>query len=86
MDLVRKYIVHDSDEASPLLPMHVALVNEDGSEFGGGAAASAATVSKAGVVKKMSGVAPLAESATNADVIATVNDLISKAKSAGVMA
>ena len=40
MDLVQKYIVHDSDEASPLLPMHVALVNEDGSEFGGGAAAS----------------------------------------------
>lgn len=84
MDLVQKYVVHDSDEASPLLPMHIALVNEDGSEFGGGAAP--ATVAKAGVVKKMSAVAALADDATTADVIAAVNDLIAKAKTAGVMA
>ena len=36
MALVQKLVVHDASEASPLLPQHVALVNEDGTEFSGG--------------------------------------------------
>lgn len=60
MELVQKAIVHKKAEASPLLPMHIALVNEDGTEFDGGEAPSAATVEKAGVVKKASATAPVA--------------------------
>ena len=42
MALVQKYIVHGADEASSLLPAHVALVNEDGSAFAGGGSAEIA--------------------------------------------
>lgn len=34
-NLIQKLVVHEGSEASDLMPMHVALVNEDGSDFGG---------------------------------------------------
>lgn len=34
MDFVQKYIVHGPADASPILPMHVALVRQDGGAFG----------------------------------------------------
>ena len=104
-NLVQKYVVHPGDEASSLLPQHVALVNEDGSDFGGGEAPGNATTSTAGLVKKASATAAIAspdataaaaETVTKAefDAVVTllneckaqVNDMISKAKTAGQMA
>lgn len=101
---VQKYIVHPGDEASSLLPQHVALVNEDGSDFGGEAPGNA-TTSTAGLVKKASATTAIAspdataaatETVTKAefDAVVTllneckaqVNDMISKAKTAGQMA
>lgn len=105
-NLVQKLVVHEGTDASGLMPMHVALVNEDGTAFGGGGdAPSDATTTKAGLVKKSSGVntvsavdatAAASETVTKAEFDAVVtlansckaqiNDLISKAKSAGQMA
>ena len=158
-NLVQKYIVHPGAEASGLLPQHVALVKEDGSDFGGGGgeaatvdtlvgatetgkslmkasnaeaarsaigagtssfsgsyddltnkptiptAPSAATTTAAGLVKKSSAVTAVASADAAAaagatptkaefDAVVTlvnsckaqINDLISKAKSAGQMA
>lgn len=88
------------------MPMHIALVNEDGTAFsGGGEAPGDATTTKAGLVKKSSGVstvsaadaaAAASDTVTKAEFDAVVtlvnsckaqiNDLISKAKSAGQMA
>ncbi|HIU88869.1 MAG TPA: hypothetical protein IAC71_01265 [Candidatus Caccomonas pullistercoris] len=104
-NLVQKYVVHPGDEASSLLPQHVALVNEDGSDFGGGKAPGNATTTTAGLVKKSSAVravasADAAEAASDTptkaefDAVVTllneckaqVNDMISKAKTAGQMA
>ena len=104
--LVQKVIVHEEADVSPLLPMDVALYNEDGTPFtGGGAAPAAATTTTAGIVKKASATnavaspdatAAAAETVTKAEFDAVVtllneckaqlNDLISKAKTAGQMA
>ena len=104
--IVQKVIVHEDADASPLLPMDVALYNEDGTPFtGGGAAPAAATTTTAGIVKKASATnavaspdatAAAAETVTKAEFDAVVtllneckaqlNDLISKAKTAGQMA
>lgn len=104
--IVQKVIVHEDADVSPLLPMDVALYNEDGTPFtGGGAAPAAATTTTAGIVKKASATnavaspdatAAAAETVTKAEFDAVVtllneckaqlNDLISKAKTAGQMA
>ena len=104
--LVQKVIVHEEADVSPLLPMDVALYNEDGTPFtGGGAAPAAATTTTAGIVKKASATNAVAspdataaadETVTKAEFDAVVtllneckaqlNDLISKAKTAGQMA
>lgn len=104
-NLIQKLVVHEGSEASDLMPMHVALVNDDGSDFGGGEAPGNATTSTAGLVKKASATtaiaspnatAAAAETVTKAefDAVVTllneckaqVNDMISKAKTAGQMA
>lgn len=46
-NLIQKFVVHEGSEASDLMPMHVALVNDDGSDFGGGGG-EAATVDTLG--------------------------------------
>ena len=103
-NLVQKLIVHPGAEASGLLPQHVALVNDDGSDFGGEAPGNATTTT-AGLVKKSSAVSAVAsadataatgDAPTKAEFDAAVtllneckaqlNDLISKAKTAGQMA
>ncbi|OUP10994.1 hypothetical protein [Collinsella sp. An2] len=105
--LVQKVIVHEEADVSPLLPMDVALFNEDGTPFtgGGGAAPGNATTTTAGLVKKASATtavaSPDATAAANETVTkeefdkvvalaneckAQLNDLITKAKSAGQMA
>ena len=104
--IVQKVIVHEDADVSPLLPMDVALYNEDGTPFtGGGAAPAAATTTTAGIVKKASATnavaspdatAAAADTVTKAEFDAVVtllneckaqlNDLISKAKTAGQMA
>lgn len=61
MPLVQKFIVEDASKASSILPQHVALVNPDGSPVDlGGTVYGAATTTKAGLVKKASGVAAVA--------------------------
>ena len=103
-NLIQKLVVHEGSEASDLMPMHVALVNDDGSDFGGEAPGNATTTT-AGLVKKSSAVNVVAsadataasgETPTKAEFDAVValaneckkqlNDLISKAKTAGQMA
>ena len=54
-NLIQKFVVHEGSEASDLMPMHVALVNDDGSDFGGEAPGNA-TTTVAGLVKKSSAV------------------------------
>ena len=104
-NLIQKLVVHEGSEASDLMPMHVALVNDDGSDFGGGEAPGNATTTTAGLVKKSSAVSVVAsadataasgETPTKAEFNAVVtlvnelktqvNDLITKAKTAGQMA
>ena len=104
-NLIQKLVVHEGSEASDLMPMHVALVKEDGSDFGGGEAPGNATTTTAGLVKKSSAVSAVAsanataaagDAPTKAEFDAVValaneckkqlNDLISKAKTAGQMA
>ena len=104
-NLIQKFVVHDGSEASDLMPMHVALVNDDGSDFGGGEAPGNATTTTAGLVKKSSAVSAVASANATAaagdaptkaefDAVVTllneckaqVNDLITKAKTAGQMA
>lgn len=104
-NLIQKLVVHESSEASDLMPMHVALVNDDGSDFGGGEAPGNATTTTAGLVKKSSAVSVVAsadaaaaagDAPTKAEFDAVVklvnelktqvNDLITKAKTAGQMA
>lgn len=34
-NLIQKLVVHEGSEASDLLPMHIALVNEEGEPYGG---------------------------------------------------
>ena len=104
-NLIQKLVVHEGSEASDLMPMHVALVNDDGSDFGGGEAPGNATTTTAGLVKKSSAVSAVAsadaaaavgDAPTKAEFDAVVtllneckaqlNDLISKAKTAGQMA
>ena len=75
--IVQKVIVHEDADVSPLLPMDVALYNEDGTPFtGGGAAPAAATTTTAGIVKKAS--------ATNAvaspDATAAATETVTKAE------
>lgn len=75
--IVQKVIVHEDADVSPLLPMDVALYNEDGTPFtGGGAAPAAATTTTAGIVKKAS--------ATNAvaspDATAAAAETVTKAE------
>lgn len=103
-NLVQKFVVHEGSEASDLMPMHVALVNDDGSDFGGEAPGNATTTT-AGLVKKSSAVSAVSSAnaaaaagsaPTKAEFDAVValaneckkqlNDLISKAKTAGQMA
>lgn len=57
-NLVQKFVVHKAEEASPLLPQHIALVDEQGGDWTGGGAAEVAeaTTKKAGTVKKASAV------------------------------
>ena len=65
--IVQKVIVHEDADASPLLPMDVALFNEDGTPFtGGGPAPSDATTSKAGVRKASNTAAVSSANATQA--------------------
>ena len=104
-NLIQKFVVHEGSEASDLMPMHVALVNDDGSDFGGGEAPGNATTTTAGLVKKSSAVSVVAsadaaaasgDAPTKAEFDAVValvnelktqvNDLITKAKTAGQMA
>ena len=59
-NLIQKLVVHEGSEASDLMPMHVALVNDDGSDFGGGEAPGNATTTTAGLVKKSSAVSSVA--------------------------
>lgn len=59
-NLIQKLVVHEGSEASDLMPMHVALVNDDGSDFGGGEAPGNATTTTAGLVKKSSAVSAVA--------------------------
>ena len=59
-NLIQKLVVHEGSEASDLMPMHVALVNDDGSDFGGGEAPGNATTTTAGLVKKSSSVSAVA--------------------------
>lgn len=75
-NLVQKYIVHPGTEASSLLPQHVALVQEDGSDFGGGEAPGNATTTTAGLVKKSSAVSVVA----SADAAAAASDTPTKAE------
>lgn len=76
-NLVQKVIVHDDSQASPLLPMHVALLNEDGTPFeGGGPAAGDATTSKAGLVKKASATAAVA----SPDAASAASETVTKAE------
>lgn len=104
--IVQKVVVHKDADASPLLPMDVALFNEDGTPYeGGGAATVNATTTTAGLVKKCSAVSAVAsadavaaasDTVTKAEFDAVVtllneckaqlNDMISKAKTAGQMA
>ena len=58
-NLIQKLVVHEGSEASDLMPMHVALVNDDGSDFGGEAPGNATTTT-AGLVKKSSAVSAVA--------------------------
>ena len=46
-NLIQKFVVHDGSEASDLMPMHIALVNEEGEPYGGGGG-EAATVDTLG--------------------------------------
>ena len=104
-NLIQKLVVHKGSEASDLMPMHVALVNDDGSDFGGGKAPGNATTTTAGLVKKASATTAVASPDATAAATETVtkeefdkvvalanackaqlNDLITKAKSAGQMA
>ena len=104
-NLIQKLVVHEGSEASDLMPMHVALVNDDGSDFGGGEAPGNATTTTAGLVKKASATTAVASPDATAAASETVtkeefdkvvalanelkkqvNDLISKAKTAGQMA
>lgn len=71
MALVQKCIVHPGEDASSILPQHVALVTEDGSDFGGGSAA-AATTSAAGIVKKASATEAVSSPDAAAAATATV--------------
>ena len=103
-NLIQKLVVHEGSEASDLMPMHVALVNEEGEPYGGEAPGNATTTT-AGLVKKSSAVSVVAsadataasgETPTKAEFNAVVtllneckaqvNDLITKAKTAGQMA
>lgn len=74
--MVQKYIVEDPAKASQLLPQHVALVNPDGSPFGGGKAPGNATTATPGLVKKASGVAAVA----SADAVQAAGETVSKAE------
>ena len=75
-NLVQKYIVHPGAEASDLLPQHVALVKEDGSDFGGGKAPGNATTTTAGLVKKSSAVSAV----SSANAAAAAGDAPTKAE------
>lgn len=81
-NLVQKLVVHGGDEASGLMPMHVALVTEDGSDFGGGDAPGNATTTTAGLVKKSSAVTAVA----SADAAAATGDAPTKAEFDAVVA
>lgn len=74
-NLVQKLVVHGGDDASGLMPMHVALVNDDGSDFGGEAPGNATTTT-AGLVKKSSAVSAVA----SADATAAIGDAPTKAE------
>lgn len=80
--MVQKYIVEDAAKASPLLPQHVALVNPDGSAFGGGNAPGNATTATPGLVKKASAVASVA----SPDVAAAAGETVTKAEFAKAVA
>lgn len=80
--IVQKVIVHEDTDASPLLPMDVALFNEDGTPFTGGSAPSDATTSKAGVVKKASNTAAV----SSADATQAAGDAPTKAEFDAVVA
>lgn len=81
--ILQKVIVHEDADASPLLPMDVALFNEDGTPFtGGGSAPSDATTSKAGIVKKASNTAAV----SSADATQAAGDAPTKAEFDAVVA
>ena len=75
-NLIQKLVVHEGSEASDLVPMHVALVNDDGSDFGGGEAPGNATTTTAGLVKKSSAVSAVA----SANAAAAAGDAPTKAE------
>ena len=76
MPLVQKMIVENAADASYLLPQHVALVNPDGTEFGGGGTADNATTETAGLVKMAQSVAAVA----SADAVAAASETPTKAE------
>lgn len=78
--IVQKVIVHKGADASPLLPMDVALFNEDGTPFA--SAPSDATTSKAGVVKKANNTAAV----STADAAKAAGDVPTKAEFDAVVA
>lgn len=76
-NIVQKVIVHEDADASPLLPMHAALFNEDGTPFtGGGEAPGNATTSTAGLVKKASATTAIA----SPDATAAAAETVTKAE------
>lgn len=82
-NIVQKCIVHDDADVSPLLPMHVALFNEDGTPFtGGGDAPEAATTSTAGLVKKASATTAI----SSPDASAAAAETVTKAEFDAVVA
>ena len=74
--LVQKAYVRPASEASPLMPIRLALVDEDGSDWNpGSGSVAAATTEKAGTVK----MAAATEAVSAADAAAAAGDTVTKA-------
>ncbi len=53
-NLIQKFVVHDGSEASDLMPMHIALVDEKGEPYGGAQGAQGPKGEKGVGVKSIS--------------------------------
>lgn len=80
--LVQKMVVEDVANASPILPVHVSLVDASGNQVIPGNA----TTMTAGIVKKASAPLALAVGADIATVVAAYTDLVAKLKAADITA